>query len=121
MRSEIELNDYVHGNGINFYNECFWKGSDTAEPVKRVKGISENLIKITVTFRGRAKPAGRKPIFCSSVRGAIFKEASVFDRSGVLSLFAGKYYDEIQLRKKKRNCNIWQTIGKSRSAQSSIK
>lgn len=45
-----ELNDYVHGNGINFYNECFWKGSDTAEPVKRVKGISENLIKITVTF-----------------------------------------------------------------------
>lgn len=45
-----ELNDYVHGNGINFYNGCFWKESDTAEPIKRLRGISENLIKITVTF-----------------------------------------------------------------------
>lgn len=45
-----ELNDYEHGNGINFYNGCFWKESDTAEPIKRLRGISENLIKITVTF-----------------------------------------------------------------------
>lgn len=45
-----ELNDYVHGNGINFYNGCFWKERDTVEPMKRVRGISENLIKITVTF-----------------------------------------------------------------------
>ena len=45
-----ELNDYVHGNGINFYNGCFWKERDTTEPMKRVRGLSENLIKITVTF-----------------------------------------------------------------------
>lgn len=45
-----ELNDYVHGNGINFYNRCFWKEIDRAEPIKGVERILKNLIKITLTF-----------------------------------------------------------------------
>lgn len=45
-----ELNNYVHGNGRNFYNECYWKTIDPAKPIREVKEITQKLAKITVTF-----------------------------------------------------------------------